>query len=155
MSGSGDVVGVILILIGAAISLISAIGNVRLPDVYTRSHAASKSSTLGVLCTLVGTLLYFVISDGYFSIRLILGIVFVFLTAPVAAHVICRAAYRHQVPLAEGTAQDELKDYYMENENIDNKNTDNRNIDNRSIDNKNIDNKANHIEKEVKLQVTE
>lgn len=116
MSGSGEVVGAILILIGAVFSLISAIGNVRLPDVYTRSHAASKSSTLGVLCALVGTLLYFVITDGYFSIRLILGIFFVFLTAPVAAHVICRAAYRHRVPLSEGTAEDELKDYYMENE---------------------------------------
>lgn len=116
LSGSSEVVSAIFILIGAIISFISAIGNVRLPDVYTRSHAASKSSTLGVLCTLVGTLLYFLISDGYFSIRLILGIFFVFLTAPVAAHVICRAAYRHHVPLAEASAQDELKDYYMENE---------------------------------------
>lgn len=119
MSGSSEGIGAVFILIGAIISLISAIGNVRLPDVYTRSHAASKSSTLGVLCALVGTLLYFMISDGYFSIRLILGIFFVFLTAPVAAHVICRAAYRHQVPLVEGTTQDELKDYYMENENED------------------------------------
>ncbi|NUU61592.1 Na+/H+ antiporter subunit G [Paenibacillus agri] len=116
MSVSGEIIGAVLILIGAIFSLISAIGNVRLPDVYTRSHAASKSSTLGVLCALVGTLLYFLISDGFFSIRLILGIFFVFLTAPVAAHVICRAAYRSQVPLAEQSVQDELKDYYMENE---------------------------------------
>jgi multicomponent Na+:H+ antiporter subunit G len=105
-------VGAILILLGAVFSLISAIGNIRLPDVYTRSHAASKSSTLGVLCALVGTLLYFLIAEGYFSIRLILGIFFVFLTAPVAAHVICRAAYRHCVPLAEGTVEDELREYY-------------------------------------------
>jgi len=116
LSGSGEVIGAILILIGAIFSLISATGLVRLPDVYTRSHAASKSSTLGVLCALAGTLLYFLITDGFFSIRLILGIFFVFLTAPVAAHVICRAAYRHKVPLAEGSTQDELKDYYMENE---------------------------------------
>lgn len=119
MSGSGEVIGAVLILIGAIFSVISAIGNVRLPDVYTRSHAASKSSTLGVLSTLLGTLLYFLILDGYFSIRLILGIFFVFLTAPVAAHMICRSAYRHHVPLAESTVQDELKDYYMENENLD------------------------------------
>ncbi|WP_068784561.1 Na+/H+ antiporter subunit G [Paenibacillus phocaensis] len=116
MSGSGEIVGAILILLGAVFSLISAIGNVRLPDVYTRSHATSKSSTLGVLCALVGTLLYFLISEGYFSIRLILGIFFVFLTAPVAAHVICRAAYRHCVPLAEGTVEDELKEYYKPDE---------------------------------------
>ncbi|WP_042168756.1 Na+/H+ antiporter subunit G [Paenibacillus gorillae] len=115
----GEVVGAVLILIGAIFSLISAIGIVRLPDVYTRSHAASKSSTLGVLCALLGTLLYFIISDGFFSIRLILGIFFVFLTAPVAAHVITRAAYRDKVPLAEQSVQDELKDYYRENEIID------------------------------------
>lgn len=116
MSVSGEIVGAVLILIGAVLSLISAIGNVRLPDVYTRSHAASKSSTLGVLCSLLGALLYFLISDGFFSIRLILGIFFVFLTAPVGAHMICRAAYRHQVPLSPGSVQDELKDFYMENE---------------------------------------
>jgi multicomponent Na+:H+ antiporter subunit G len=118
LSGSGEVVGAILILAGAVFSLISAIGNLRLPDVYTRSHAASKSSTLGVLCAMVGTLLYFIIAEGYFSIRLILGIFFVFLTAPVAAHVISRAAYRHCVPLAEETAQDELREYYQQDENF-------------------------------------
>ena len=116
LSGSGEVIGAVLILVGAIFSLISAIGNVRLPDVYTRSHAASKGSTLGVLCALVGTLLYFIITDGFFSIRLILGIFFVFLTAPVAAHVICRAAYRSHVPLAEQSAQDELNGYYREHE---------------------------------------
>lgn len=114
MSGSGEAVGAILILVGAIFSLISAIGGIRLPDVYTRSHAASKSSTLGVLCALVGTLLYFLISDGVFSIRLILGIFFVFLTAPVAAHVLCRSAYRNDVPMV-GATEDELKAYYMEN----------------------------------------
>ncbi|GIO41320.1 Na+/H+ antiporter subunit G [Paenibacillus apis] len=119
MSGSGEVIGAVFILVGAIFSVVSAIGNVRLPDVYTRSHAASKSSTLGVLSTLIGTLLYFLILDGFFSIRLILGIFFVFLTAPVAAHMICRSAYRHHVPLTESTVQDELKDYYMENENPD------------------------------------
>lgn len=43
------------------------------------------------------------------SVRLILGILFVFVTAPVAGHLICRAAYRSHVPLAEGSGEDELK----------------------------------------------
>ena len=73
MSGSDEIIAAIFIL-GAVISFISAIGMIRFPDVYTRSHAGSKSSTLGVLGTLVGALLYFIISEGYFSIRLILGI---------------------------------------------------------------------------------
>lgn len=101
---------VILILIGSVVSVISAFGMIRLPDVYTRSHAATKSSTLSVLTCLLGTFIYFWVHDGYVSVRLILGILFVFVTAPVAGHLICRAAYRSHVPLAEGSGEDELKD---------------------------------------------
>lgn len=104
-------IAAVLILIGTIFSLLSAIGLIRLPDVYTRSHATSKSTTLGVLCTLVGTLLYFLITDQYISIRLLLGIFFVFLTAPVSAHLICRSAYRSNVKLAQISVQDELKSY--------------------------------------------
>ena len=109
-----EIIAAFLILIGSLFSFLSAVGLIRLPDVYTRSHAASKSTTLGVLCTLVGTLLYFLITDGYFSIRLLLGIFFVFLTAPVSAHVICRSAYRSKVRLTENSVQDDLKDYIAE-----------------------------------------
>ncbi len=100
---------VILILIGSIVSMISAFGMIRLPDVYTRSHAATKSSTLSVLTCLLGTFIYFWVHDGYVSVRLILGILFVFATAPVAGHLVCRAAYRSHVPLAKGSGEDELK----------------------------------------------
>lgn len=102
---------ILLILIGTIFSLLSAIGLVRLPDVYTRSHAASKSTTLGVLFILVGTFLFFLLEEHYFSIRLFLGIFFVFLTGPVAAHVLIRSAYRAKVALAEESVQDDLKEY--------------------------------------------
>ncbi len=104
-----ELIAVLLILIGTIFSFFSAIGLIRLPDVYTRSHAASKSSTMGVLFILVGTFLFFMMEEGYFSIRLFLGIFFVFLTAPVAAHVIVRAAYRSKVELAKESVQDDLK----------------------------------------------
>lgn len=110
----GELLAIILILIGTIVSFLSAVGLIRLPDVYTRSHAASKSSTLGVLCTLVGTFLFFIVSAGVFSIKILLGIFFVFLTAPVSAHMICRAAYRTNVELAEESASDELKKVYGE-----------------------------------------
>ena len=102
-------IAVILILLGSIISVISAFGLIRLPDVYTRSHAATKSSTLSVLACLLGAFIYFWSTDGFVSIRLILGIIFVFLTAPVAGHLVCRAAYRSRVPLAEGSGEDALK----------------------------------------------
>ena len=102
-------IAVFLILFGSIISVISALGMIRLPDVYTRSHAATKSATLSVLCCLLGAFIYFWFHDGFISVRLILGIIFVFITAPVAGHLVCRAAYRSRVPLAEGSGDDALK----------------------------------------------
>jgi len=104
-----ELLSVFLILIGTIFSFLSSFGLIRLPDVYTRSHAASKSSTMGVLFILVGTFVFFIV-EGFFNIRLFLGIFFVFLTSPVASHVIVRSAYRSKVKLADVTIQDELKD---------------------------------------------
>ena len=112
LSLNGEIVewvAVRLILLGAIVSVISAFGLIRLPDVYTRSHAATKSATLSVLACLIGAFIYFWSNDGFVSIRLVLGIIFVFLTAPVAGHLVCRAAYRSRVPLAEGSGEDALK----------------------------------------------
>lgn len=110
LSGSevGEFVGALFILTGGIASVISVFGLIRLPDVYTRSHAATKSSTLAVLLTLSGTFIYFWASEGFLSVRLLLGIVFVFLTAPVAGHLIVRAAYRSKVKLADISTEDEL-----------------------------------------------
>ncbi|MFT8321347.1 MAG: monovalent cation/H(+) antiporter subunit G [Bacillus sp. (in: firmicutes)] len=112
-----EFIAVILILIGTIFCFLSAIGLIRLPDVYTRSHAASKSATIGVLFTLVGTFTFFIV-EGYFSIRLFLGIFFVFLTAPVASHVIVRSAYRSNVKLADISVQDDLKEAMKKDEKI-------------------------------------
>lgn len=87
----------LVILLGSMMALISTLGLVRFKDVYTRSHAATKSSTLGVLLTLSGVFIYFVVNDNYFSVRLILGIAFLYLTSPVAGHLITRAAYHSGV----------------------------------------------------------
>lgn len=53
------VISMFFIIIGALLTVISAIGLIRLPDVYTRAHAASKSSTLGVMFMMFGVFLYF------------------------------------------------------------------------------------------------
>ncbi|MEK3890726.1 Na+/H+ antiporter subunit G [Bacillus sp. FSL K6-3431] len=100
---------VFLIFISSIVSVISAFGMIRFPDVYTRIHAATKSTTLAVLLTLNGAFFYFWAAESFISVRLILGIVFVFLTAPVAGHLIIRAAYRSNVKLAESSIEDELK----------------------------------------------
>jgi len=97
-----------LILLGAALCAVSSFGLIRMPDVYTRSHAATKSSTLGVMSILVGAFLYFYLHHEVTSAKMLLAIVFVFATAPVAGHLIGRAAYRIGVPLSERTVQDDL-----------------------------------------------
>lgn len=104
-----ELVGAILILIGSIISIISAIGIIRFHDIYSRAHAATKTTTLAVLITLVGTFIYVWLGESHMSVRLMLGIVFVFITAPVSGHLVLRAAYRAKVKMAEETVEDELK----------------------------------------------
>lgn len=98
-----------LVLIGALLNLLSSIGLIRLPDIYTRSHAAAKSATLGVLCILTAVFLYFWLVEGNMSATILLGIIFVFLTSPVGGHLITRAAYHSRVPMWEKSIRDDLK----------------------------------------------
>ena len=108
VNGIGEFLGALLILTGSIMSVISVFGLIRLPDVYTRSHAATKSSTLAVLLTLSGAFIYFWTVEHFISVRLLLGIAFVFLTAPVAGHLLVRAAYRSKVKLADISETDDL-----------------------------------------------
>lgn len=108
VSGIGEFIGALLILMGGIMSVVSVFGLIRLPDVYTRSHAATKSSTLAVLLSLLGAFIYFWATEHFISVRLLLGIVFVFLTAPVAGHLLVRAAYRSKVELADISGTDDL-----------------------------------------------
>ncbi|WP_445678108.1 Na+/H+ antiporter subunit G [Psychrobacillus sp. FSL H8-0484] len=103
-----ELMAALTVLLGSIMSVISAFGIIRLPDVYTRSHAATKSSTVAVLLSLSGAFVYFWVHEGFISIRLILGILFVFLTAPVAGHLLIRAAYRSNVKLTENSSDDSL-----------------------------------------------
>jgi multicomponent Na+:H+ antiporter subunit G len=105
-----EMIVMVLILVGVVITLFSSLGVIRLPDVYTRAHATTKSATLGVLFILVGAFVYFLFIHNHVSVRLLMGVVFVFLTAPVAGHLIIRSAHRSGVPLSEISVRDELKE---------------------------------------------
>jgi len=103
-------IAIVLALAGAVFCAISAFGLIRLPDVYLRSHAATKSAALGVLFVLVGAFVYFWVVNGDVNIKLLLAIVFVFLTSPVAGHLNGRAAYRSGVKLWKGSVRDDFKE---------------------------------------------
>lgn len=85
------------ILLGAVVTTIGVVGMVRMPDIYTKLHAASKAVFLGVCSFLVA-----VIDSGDPSIiaRAVLIALLLLLTTPVAAHEIAKAAVREQAQQA-------------------------------------------------------
>lgn len=100
----------VLLLVGASFLLLASVGIIRMPDLYSRLQAAAKASTLGAGCVVIALALHF--SNFEISIRALLVVGFLFLTAPVAAHVIARAAYFIGVPMWENTLIDELHGHY-------------------------------------------
>ena len=99
---------VVLALVGALFCALGVFGLIRLPDVYLRSHAATKTATLGVLCVLTGAFIYFWAVEQHVSVKLLLGIVFVFITSPIAGHLNGRAAYRSGVRMWSRSVRDDL-----------------------------------------------
>ncbi len=97
----------VLMLAGGFFCLVAAVGLVRLPDVLTRMHAATKAGTLGAGLLVVAEVVYY--QKLGVSLRAATVIALLFLTAPVAAHLVGRAAYRSGVVLSERTWVDALK----------------------------------------------
>jgi len=79
-----------LALLGAFFGGVAAIGIVRMPDIYTRTHAASKSDTLGAVLTIAAVAL--ALQSGLSTAKAVFLVVFMFLTNPTAAHAVARAA---------------------------------------------------------------
>ena len=102
-----DIVTAIVWLVGSAFALLAAVGVLRMPDVFTRMQASTKASTLGLGCLLIGAALQ--MGDFGSWIRAASIGAFVFITTPVAGHVIARASYLAEVPLWKGTVLDERR----------------------------------------------
>ncbi len=109
-----DILAAMLIVIGGGFMLLAGVGVVRMPDLFMRMQAATKAATLGAGCMLLALAFHF--GELQIVTRALLVTAFVFLTAPVAAHMIARAAYSVGTPLWEGTIADELKGHQMEAE---------------------------------------
>ena len=87
-----NLIVILLASIGTLFLLVSALGTLRLPDVFTRMHAAGAASTLGISCLLLATGVHF-LEDGQ-MLRMIALIILFFVTAPIATTTMARAAYR-------------------------------------------------------------
>lgn len=95
----------VMFVAGATFALLAAVGVVRMPDLFLRMQAASKASTLGLACLLIGSAIE--LGDSGSVARAVSIAAFVMLTTPVAAHVVARAAALTDVPLWQGTVVDE------------------------------------------------
>ncbi|MGQ5489031.1 monovalent cation/H(+) antiporter subunit G [Thauera sp. ZXT1-4] len=95
----------VLLLLGALIGLIGAIGVLRLPDSYTRMHAASKAGALGTALILAGVA---AASEGAFALAALFAMAILLATAPLAAHAMARAAHRAGITPATGPLGDAL-----------------------------------------------
>lgn len=103
-----DVLAAVLLLCGVSLTLLAGIGLQRFDDVFARIHAATKAITLGLLLVLAGTALR--VESGGDVAKLGLVACLQFVTAPVAAHMVGRAAYRAGTELSDTTVVDELAD---------------------------------------------
>lgn len=86
------VIAIGLILVGVFFLVVAAIGTLRLPDVFSRSHAVSLTDSLGAICVLAGLALYQGL--GINMLKILVVLVLLILLNPVIAHATIRAAYR-------------------------------------------------------------
>lgn len=97
-----DYLGYIFIFLGTVSFLISAIGLLRMPDVYTRMHVGTKATTMGTILVIVGTICI----EPSWAWKLILLAIFILLTNPLSSSVIAKAVHKDGATLE----LDELKE---------------------------------------------
>ena len=85
-------IGWLLCLVGGVTIIIAAIGILRLPDALSRQHASTKAGTVAVIFVVVGTMV--IVQDAAWTWRLLVILLLLFLTLPLASHTLARAAYR-------------------------------------------------------------
>jgi multicomponent Na+:H+ antiporter subunit G len=105
-----EVITACLLVVGSLFSFVAALGMLRLPDTVMRMHAATKAGTLGTGLILIAVAFFY--TDLGITLRTLAAITFLLLTAPVAAHLIGRAAYHSKIRLWEKTWIDQLSDRY-------------------------------------------
>lgn len=106
-----ELIGAVLTLIGALFLLLASLGLIRMPDVYNRMQAGTKATTLGSILIFAG---FAVLAPANWP-RLVILIVFIFLTNPLSSHALARSAHYQGVPAIipgktgpEGTSRDDL-----------------------------------------------
>lgn len=89
-----EIIILLLVLSSCFFFLVGTTGLIRLPDVFSRMHATTKSDTLGAGLALIALIVY----KGFdpVSLKLLVVLIFILITNPVASHIIAKAAYDHE-----------------------------------------------------------
>lgn len=93
----------VLILVGSVFALIGSIGLWKLPDFFMRLHGPTKATTLGVGALVIGSLIYFSTQGAGLSMHELLITIFLFMTAPVSANMLAKAAMHERLKRVERT----------------------------------------------------
>lgn len=102
MNTAIEVIVSICLLGGAGFALVGSLGLAKLPDFYMRLHGPTKATTLGVGGMIIGSMLYFS-TQGALSLHELLVAIFLFIAAPVSAHIVGKAALHLNLPYVERT----------------------------------------------------
>lgn len=91
-----EIIVSLLILIGGAFTLLGSIGLARLPDLISRLHGPTKATTLGVGSVVIASLVNIAATETGLGLRGLAIVLFLFITAPVSAHMLSKAALAEQ-----------------------------------------------------------
>jgi multicomponent K+:H+ antiporter subunit G len=106
MSATTEAVIAVLVVLGALFVLLGSIGLARLPDFLTRLHGPTKATTLGVGALLLASAIFFSTREsGGISLHELAILFFLFITAPVSAHLLAKAALHRQAKMRDSDPQ--------------------------------------------------
>jgi multicomponent Na+:H+ antiporter subunit G len=103
-----DWIAAFFLVSGSLFMLVAAIGVVKLQDVYMRMHAITKAASLGAILMLVSV--YLLYREWIVLIEALMVVLFVIFTAPIASHMIAKAAHKTRMPKGDGYVMDELEE---------------------------------------------
>lgn len=99
-----EMAGSVIALVGSLVFLLSALGVLRMPDIYNRIQTGTKATTLGLILTMVGISLY----HPSWAPKLLVLILFIVLTNPISSHVVARASHFGKEKMSDKTIKDSL-----------------------------------------------
>ena len=96
-----DALSWVSLMAGVILCVVGGVGLLRMPDFWTRAHAASVTDTMGIALVLLG--LMFQAGFTLVTVKLLMILVFLYIAGPTAGHALCRAAHAHGVPFTPST----------------------------------------------------